>query len=244
MKTGRLLDALGSLAKQQKLNTDDKSKRPTEIIRDELADLIPEFLEEIFKLANIPEIEKRISDARKFNKEGLQKILQIIKEAKPPNYELKFKDGSREIDTDKLINEIQNHINILAEKGSKWSPIEIILRVEMSLDKNFGDLLMSFDNKNSVFDEIADVLVSHLNLLSKDELLLLWSRVLNQFKTFEHIEGLRVYPNITPSVRKQASKVIVFLHPFNRAKIDHGLASPVVVSGGSFSSNTHGKVFL
>ena len=46
------------------------------------------------------------------------------------------------------------------------------------------------------------------------------------------------------SVRKQASKVIVFLHPFNRAKIDHGLASPVVVSGGSFSSNTHGKVFL
>ena len=32
------------------------------------------------------------------------------------------------------------------------------------------------------------------------------------------------------SVRKQASKVIVFLHPLNRAKIDHGLASLVVVS--------------
>ena len=33
-----------------------------------------------------------------------------------------------------------------------------------------------------------------------------------------------------PSVRKQASKVIVFLRPLSRAKIDHGLASPAVVS--------------
>lgn len=218
MKANRLLDALKSLAAQDKLKATD-IRHSSQLVRNELTDLIPEFVEEVFKIANISKIESRISEARKFNKDGLEKILKIIKEANPPNFELRFEEGARQIDSAKLISEVQSHIDLLAEKGSNWSPIEVVLRVEMSLDHNFDDLLMAFSPEDKVFEDVKNILVGYLNLIGKDEILLLWSRVLNQFKSYDIRKGLNIYPDLvsdaffenSDSIDKVIDKVALFI---------------------------------
>ena len=164
--------------------------------REELKDLIPEYLEEVFRIGRLGDLEQKVAQARKFNTEHLNRAIEIIESFRPEPYSMRYSDGQKTVQPNELLSELKTGTKLIEDHGEKWNPLEILLRIELSLDSKFEYLLMAFPENSAVFEKLSELAAQRLECLDNEEILFMWARLLNLFRESERSAYLRKYPGI------------------------------------------------
>lgn len=194
MRTERLLRAL-ELVHEEK----QKIKEDNFTSRDEMAEIITEFLEAVYQSAGVQEIENKVVLNRQVDTASISESVKIIRDANPVSLELKFTEGKvRIIQPSDLLVKFEQDIAALEDRAKRYGLLEVILQLEMSFDNRFDELLMTFDANNDVFEKIIKKVEAKLKTIKFDQVLLLWARLKAQFSQDRMRTGYIVYDDIIP----------------------------------------------
>ena len=200
MKTKRLIRAVELLSDESTLFRGDEAPKGSIGTGSEPAEIIIEFVEEIYNIGGIQELEHRLNNARNFDTSSIRAALELIKAGEPQSYTLIFApDKESEVDPSKLINKIDSSLKVVEENQTTLGQFEIALRLEMHFDGLFNDLMMAFDPSNGVFGHLIELILKKLSSLSDDDILLRWASLKAQFNEDRLRPGFQNYPDIIPA---------------------------------------------
>ncbi|MAE22016.1 MAG: hypothetical protein CMK92_06245 [Pseudomonas sp.] len=187
------------LLQQEEQFLDSDGLEFTSQIRDEYKDIISEFLEEIFYLARIRELENKVSASKKMDIETIKQVVAQLKKLNPKPYTLQFDgDNSREVNPVELINELEESLSGIDGNESKLSTMDIMFRLEMVCDRVFTELMGCFKGEEETFELVFNRVREKLNQLSNNDMLLLWSMLKSQFGEDRIRGGFIEYDEVLP----------------------------------------------
>ena len=116
MKTKRLIRAVELLSDESTLFRGDEAPKGSIGTGSEPAEIIIEFVEEIYNIGGIQELEHRLNNARNFDTSSIRAALELIKAGEPQSYTLIFApDKESEVDPSKLINKIDSSLKAFTQ---------------------------------------------------------------------------------------------------------------------------------
>ncbi len=198
MRIVRLQKAVSIIASEIRNNIENH--RLPKLVRDEIKAIISEYVEEIYKIAAVNSLEKRIVELKKADLSSIAKVLDIILEYHPPKYTLTFADEkTREVDPIQKINELKSWISNADGNQIKLGSMEILFRLELVFDSKMNEIMMAFEKRSPVFKRVKQDVLAKLKKVRKDDLLLLWADLKSKFrnKDDDH-HGYVFYKDIIP----------------------------------------------
>lgn len=194
MRTERLLRALELLNEEK-----TKTKEDSFTDRDELAEIVTEFLEAIYQSAGVQEIENKVALTRQVDTAAISEGLKIISDANPTPLELKFsEDKNRTINPSEELKKLNEALGVIKNKATRLGRMEVMLRLEMYFDPHFDELMMVFNPHNEVFEKLIAKVVEKLKKIKFDQVLLLWARLKSGFLQDRMRTGFIAYDDIIP----------------------------------------------
>lgn len=194
MRTERLLRALELLQEEK-----TKIKEDSFTDRDELAEIVTEFLEAIYQSAGVQEIENKVALTRQVDTAAIGEGIKIISDANPSPLELKFSEGkSRTINPTEELKKLSEALDVIKNKATRLGKMEVLLRLEMYFDSHFDELLMTLNSDNEAFDKLIAKVTEKLKTIKFDQVLLLWARLKSGFSQDRMRTGFIAYDDIIP----------------------------------------------
>lgn len=191
----KLLDALQFLIEEKKILSCSFSLYG----HDELTDILIEILKGVYQSVGIREIEKKILQANKLDIGTFQEGIEKIKKAHPKELKLiQSEEKTIEVNPSIILKNIDDFVSEINSDSNKFSHLDVLVRLEFTMDNNFERLLMGFDIKDKVFDQLKALVLHKFNSVSDDEVILLWGKIKASMKNDNNEGFYKPYEDIVP----------------------------------------------
>ena len=197
MKSERILAAFREILAESKLSPQEKIPKH---LNDEAGELIAEFLEDVFDVVCIQEIERRVLSVRTIDVKAIEEAIAIIKNSNPKEFAFKFEENKeRIVNPTTEIADLEKSLGVIKDGQTRLGQLEVLLRIELFFDGHLNDLMICLEGNEKAYEDIHKLVLSKLNKLKNDQILLLWARLKNQFLQDDRRSGFINYPEIIPS---------------------------------------------
>ncbi len=225
MKISSLINSLEQLSQQT-----EEFKIPLDGFRDEISEVIAEFLEEIYINANIHNLESIVSAVKKVDTDAIRNAFELIRKSSPQPWTFIADKIDVIVNPIEILEKLSEVLRIISDNQTKLGQLEVLLRLEFFFDSKIDSVLSGLELDNPVFKQLVDLVVEKLKLLSDDSLLLIWSRLRASFSRDKTKSRYFVYDDIIPAsfweettdisvIRERYAKAVAMYKPFTAKRM-------------------------
>ncbi|NNM43754.1 MAG: hypothetical protein HKM07_05375 [Chlamydiae bacterium] len=200
MKLKNLLNALENLVHEYDQCWNGSDTLMYSLNSNEMSDLVTEFINRIYFISNLEDLERRVKSLSKIDCKALIQTVAIIENANPEQYPFSSDTVSNKFNPKDNIEILKEKINSIDGTEAQRGEMELSFMIDLDFEQKFIYLMMGFNTENLIFDEIIELVIQKLRMIKDEDVISLWSNLKNKYVTADSQTRFPHYKDIIPEL--------------------------------------------